>query len=74
MSNNPFPLSKEKLLSALLGEHLSAQIAEQIELFDPATATAERPRAGADRWMRELEEDRGPGAAVVRSDKPNGVK
>ncbi len=49
--------SKEKLLSALLGEHLSVQIAEQIELFDPATPTAERPRAGADRWMRELEED-----------------
>ncbi|MDQ6605647.1 MAG: TetR/AcrR family transcriptional regulator [Actinomycetota bacterium] len=49
--------SKEKLLSALLGEHLNAQIAEQIELFDPATETAERPRAGADRWMRELEED-----------------
>lgn len=49
--------SKERLLSALLGEHLSAQIAEQVELFDPATPTAERPRAGADRWMRELEED-----------------
>jgi AcrR family transcriptional regulator len=49
--------SKEKLLSALLGEHLSAQIAEQIELFDPAVATAERPRAGADRWMQDLEAD-----------------
>jgi AcrR family transcriptional regulator len=49
--------SKEKLLSALLGEHLSAQLAEQIELFDPTIETAERPRAGADRWMRELEDD-----------------
>jgi AcrR family transcriptional regulator len=49
--------SKEKLLFALLDEHLSAQIAEQIALFDPATETAERPRVGADRWMRELDDD-----------------
>ena len=49
--------SKEKLLFALLDEHLAAQIAEQIELFDPAQSPAERPRAGSDRWMVELEED-----------------
>jgi len=49
--------SKENLLFALLDEHLSAQIAEQIALFDPAKATSERPRAGADRWMRALDED-----------------
>jgi AcrR family transcriptional regulator len=49
--------SKENLLFALLDEHLGAQIAEQIALFDPAVETAERPRAGADRWMRELDED-----------------
>ena len=49
--------SKERLLLALLDEHLWAQIAEQIALFDPAKEAAERPRAGADRWMRELEED-----------------
>lgn len=49
--------SKEKLLLALLDEHLAAQIAEQVALFDPSKATAERPRAGADRWMAELEED-----------------
>jgi AcrR family transcriptional regulator len=49
--------SKENLLFALLDEHLSTQIAEQIALFDPAVDTAERPRAGADRWMRELDED-----------------
>jgi AcrR family transcriptional regulator len=49
--------SKENLLFALLDEHLSAQIAEQIVLFDPGKAAAERPRAGADRWMKELEED-----------------
>jgi AcrR family transcriptional regulator len=49
--------SKEKLLLALLDEQLSAQIAEQIELFDASTPTAERPRAGADRWMKELVED-----------------
>ena len=49
--------SKENLLFALLDEHLSAQIAEQIALFDPAKATVERPRAGADRWMAELDEN-----------------
>jgi AcrR family transcriptional regulator len=49
--------SKENLLFALLDEHLSEQIAEQIALFDPAKETAERPRAGADRWMDEVDED-----------------
>jgi AcrR family transcriptional regulator len=49
--------SKENLLFALLDEHLSGQIAEQIALFDPTVETAERPRVGADRWMRELDED-----------------
>jgi AcrR family transcriptional regulator len=49
--------SKEKLLFALLDEHLSAQIAEQLALFDPSKENAERPRAGADRWMRELDDD-----------------
>ena len=49
--------SKEKLLLALLDEHLSEQITEQIALFDPSLATEERPRVGADRWMAELEED-----------------
>jgi AcrR family transcriptional regulator len=49
--------SKDKLLLALLDEHLSAQIAEQTALFDPGKDTAERPRIGADRWMTELEED-----------------
>jgi AcrR family transcriptional regulator len=49
--------SKENLLFALLDEHLAAQIAGQITLFDPRKETAERPRAGADRWMDELEDD-----------------
>ena len=49
--------SKENLLFALLDEHLSAQIAEQIALFDPAKAAAERPRAGSDQWMKELDEN-----------------
>jgi AcrR family transcriptional regulator len=49
--------SKEKLLFALLDEHLGNQIAEQVALFDPARAPADRPRAGSDRWMAELEED-----------------
>jgi AcrR family transcriptional regulator len=49
--------SKEKLLFALLDEHLAAQIAEQIALFDPQKETAERPRVGADRWMSEVQDD-----------------
>jgi AcrR family transcriptional regulator len=49
--------SKEKLLLALLDEHLASQIGEQIALFDPALDAVERPRAGADRWMAGLEED-----------------
>jgi AcrR family transcriptional regulator len=49
--------SKENLLFALLDEHLAAQIAEQVALFDVSRETAERPRPGADRWMRELLED-----------------
>src|SRR5450755_2991991 len=49
--------SKENLLVALLDEHLTQQIAEQVALFDPAKATAERPRAGAERWMRDLKQD-----------------
>jgi AcrR family transcriptional regulator len=48
--------SKENLLFALLDEHLSVQIAEQVALFDPSKETAERPRAGADRWMQSLDE------------------
>jgi AcrR family transcriptional regulator len=49
--------SKENLLLALLDEHLTAQIGEQIALFDATRETAERPRPGADRWMRALGED-----------------
>jgi AcrR family transcriptional regulator len=49
--------SKENLLIALLDEHLAAQIAEQISLFDPAAEATERPRTGADRWMAELDEN-----------------
>jgi AcrR family transcriptional regulator len=50
--------SKEKLLLALLDEHLSAQIAEQIALFDATRDTW--PRVGADRWMAELTRDPDP--------------
>jgi AcrR family transcriptional regulator len=49
--------SKVKLLFALLDEHVSGQIAEQLALFDPELTTSERPRAGADRWIEELEQD-----------------
>lgn len=59
--------SKEKLLLALLDEHLSAQIAEQIDLFDTSTATTERPRAGADLWMNELVEDPVPFRLLVET-------
>lgn len=57
--------SKEKLLLALLREHLAGQIAEQLELFDRARsdsegATWERPLAGSERWMRSLGEDPDP--------------
>jgi AcrR family transcriptional regulator len=52
--------SKENLLVALLDEHLAAQIAEQIALFDPTRDTWERPRIGADRWMEELRRDPDP--------------
>jgi AcrR family transcriptional regulator len=52
--------SKENLLLALLDEHLAAQIAEQVALFDPAAPDDERPRAGADRFMKELDEDPDP--------------
>jgi AcrR family transcriptional regulator len=48
--------SKENLLFALLDEHLAAQLEEQIALFDPATDASERPRAGAEKWMQQLEE------------------
>lgn len=49
--------SKENLLVALLDEHLAGQIAQQVALFDPAKETSERPRAGADEWMRQLHDD-----------------
>src|SRR5271167_457488 len=49
--------SKDNLLLALLDEHLSAQISEQIALFDPTKDPAARLAPGADRWMNELDED-----------------
>ena len=52
--------SKENLLVALLDEHLAAQIAEQMALFDPRQERGEWPRIGADRWMAELERDPDP--------------
>jgi AcrR family transcriptional regulator len=52
--------SKENLLLALLDEHLTAQIAEQVALFDSTRDSWERPRIGADRWMHELRRDPDP--------------
>lgn len=48
--------SKENLLLALLAEYLSGQIAEQVQLFDRERSTWERPLAGSERWMSELDE------------------
>ncbi len=57
--------SKENLLLALLQEHLTGQIAEQLELFDRERSdrdrpTWQRPLAGSDSWMRRLGEDPDP--------------
>lgn len=49
--------SKENLLVALLHEHLVAQIAAQIEYFDRERATWERPLAGSDRWIEQVDSD-----------------
>jgi len=46
--------SKDKLLLALLDEHLSLQIAEQVAAFDPSKSTFERPRAGTSEEARVL--------------------
>jgi AcrR family transcriptional regulator len=48
--------SKENLLLALVEEHLAAQVAEQIALFDRDRATWERPLAGSEHWMRRVAE------------------
>jgi AcrR family transcriptional regulator len=52
--------SKENLLLALMGEHLTRQIAEQVALFDRERITWERPLAGSARWMERLEQDPDP--------------
>ena len=49
--------SKENLLLALMEEHLAEQVAEQIALFDRERTTWERPLAGSDRWMEDLDRD-----------------
>ncbi len=52
--------SKENLLLALLQEYLAGQIAKQLELFDRARETWERPLAGSDSWMERLHENPDP--------------
>ncbi len=52
--------SKENLLLALLQEHLTGQIAEQLQLFDRDRASWERPLAGSDSWMEHLRSDPDP--------------
>jgi AcrR family transcriptional regulator len=49
--------SKENLLLALVEEHLAHQIAEQMALFDRDRATWERPLAGSERWMQDVQEN-----------------
>jgi AcrR family transcriptional regulator len=49
--------SKDNLSFALLDEHLSVQIAEQVALFESHRDASEWPRIGADRWLRHLDED-----------------
>jgi len=52
--------SKENLLMALMEEHLTAQVIEQVALFDRERTTWERPLAGSARWMESLEDDPDP--------------
>ena len=52
--------SKENLLLALMEEHLTQQVAEQVALFDRERTTWQRPLAGSDRWMERLDEDPDP--------------
>jgi AcrR family transcriptional regulator len=48
--------SKNNLLVALIEEHLAAEIATQVSLFDRDETTWKRPFSGSDRWMEELDE------------------
>ncbi len=48
--------SKDNLLVALIEEHLAAEIAAQVALFDRDETTWKRPFSGSDRWMQELDE------------------
>ena len=52
--------SKENLLLALMEEYLAGQVIEQVELFDRARTTWERPLAGSDRFMESVQEDPDP--------------
>jgi AcrR family transcriptional regulator len=52
--------SKENLLMALMEEHLTAQVIEQVALFDRERITWERPLAGSARWMESLDDDPDP--------------
>jgi AcrR family transcriptional regulator len=48
--------SKGNLLVAVMQEHLAAEIADQVGLFDRDETTWKRPLAGSRRWMEELDE------------------
>lgn len=52
--------SKENLLMALMEEHLTQQVIDQVALFDRERTTWERPLAGSQRWMQGLDDDPDP--------------
>ena len=49
--------SKDSLLFALLDEYVTAEIAEQMAIFEENRDVPGRPRIGADRWLEHLEDD-----------------
>jgi AcrR family transcriptional regulator len=49
--------SKDNLLIALLHEHLAAQIAAQLEVFDHEPDRLQRPRLGSAQWMDRIASD-----------------
>ena len=49
--------SKDSLLFALLDEYLTAEIAEQLALFEANRNVPGRPQIAADRWLEHVEAD-----------------
>ncbi len=49
--------SKDSLLFALLDEYVTAEIGEQLELFEANRNVPSRPQIAADRWLEHVEAD-----------------